>query len=109
MPDRQGVGDDTGSLAPVGIGKPALISINPGSQTEIIEVADNPVAADRRLEQLHTVLGEAALNQKPMERFEKSVGERMRPASAPPGSAMQHFQPGKKIYGFTRGPRLAQL
>ena len=90
------MGDDAGSLAAVGIGKPALISIDSGSQTEIIEVPDNPVA-DRRLEQLHTVLGEAALNQKPMERLEKGAGERMRPASALPGSAMQHFQPCEKI------------
>src|SRR5262249_15404411 len=88
---RQSMSDDTGPRPPIGVGKPALIGVNPAAPPKIIEVADRPVAG-RGSEKLHAVLREATLDQQSMERLEKGAGERMRSASALPGGAMQRFQ-----------------
>src|SRR6516162_282118 len=96
--DRQGMSDNAGPLPTIGVGKPALIGINPISQPKIIEVADDPAAG-----------GEAALDQQPVEPLEEPPGERMVLAATLPGSTMQHLQLRKEGERLCRRLRCAEL
>src|SRR5713226_251125 len=96
MPDSQGMGDNAGPLSPIGVGKPALIGINSTAPPKVIEVADDPVAGGGS-DEPRAALGEAALDQQPVEWLEESAGKRMGFAPAFPPSAMQHLQRGEEI------------
>ncbi len=64
--DRQGVRNDPGPLAAIGIGEPALVRIHPLAEAKIVEVAQDPVAGAGSQE-LGPAFGEATLDQQPVE------------------------------------------
>src|ERR1700752_5049448 len=66
MPDPQRMGDDAGPLASIGVGKPALIGVNPVALKKVIEIADDAVASAGSQE-LKPALSKAALDQQAME------------------------------------------
>src|SRR5216683_2552270 len=107
MPDGQGMDDDAGPFSPIGVSKPALIRINPASQSKIVEITDDPVAGGGS-EQLGAALGETALDQQPVERLEEGAGERVGFAPAFPPGAMQYFQRSEEIRCLRCAHRLVQ-
>src|SRR5271169_3749042 len=106
--NRQRMGDDPGALARVGVGEPALIGIDATVASEIIEIADDPLASPR-LDDLDRTLGKAVFDQTPLERFEKPATERMLSAATFPGGAMQRLQSAEPALGFGLGGGFAQL